>query len=598
MDEMDLSQFKEVFVSESKEHLVALNAALIELEKRPSNKEVLNDIFRVAHTLKGMSATMGYDKLTNLAHHMEDVLDSLRKGEAQAKGNIVDVIFECFDKIESLIEEIETGVESKADIDGLVARLEGLISEEEVKPQEPKAQPEPQTVPAQTQTTQPQPQSLAKEQIQTPTPQPVPEQKQTQPQSAAQESQAMAKAPEEEAKSTDEIEATAGAAGKKSKTSIRINISHLDKMMNLVGEMVISKSQLEQIAVVHGIEELKETLQQLDRIAVELQEAVLKTRMVPLSQIFDRYPRMARDLALKLGKEVEFEIIGADIEIDRMLIEEINEPLVHLLRNALDHGIETPEKRLEAGKPRKGKVVLSARRERGYISINVSDDGKGLDPEQIRRKSVEKGILTAEEAKATSDEDSFLVICDPRFTTAEKITDISGRGVGMDVVKNAIESFAGRLVINSKKGEGSSFTVNLPLSIAIITSLLVKVKTEIYAIPLNNITEVVPFSQNDVKSIEKREVIVLRDEVLPLVWLEKLLGVSAHPETKQSANRYILRVEIGNKSVGLVVDNFIGRKEIVIKSLSGLIKKAKGFSGATILGDGSVVLILDVNSLF
>ena len=559
MDEMDLSQFKEVFVSESKEHLVSLNAALVELEKKPSNKEVLNDIFRVAHTLKGMSATMGYDKITNLTHHMEDVLDKLRKGEAQAKGNIVDVIFECFDKLESLIEEVETGVESKVDIDGLVTRLNGLMLKEETK--QPEAQPQ---APA--------------------------------PEAPGAEKEPPAKEAEEEVKNVEDIEA--GAAAKKSKTSIRINITHLDKMMNLVGEMVISKSQLEQIAAIHRIDELKETLQQLDRIAVELQEAVLKTRMVPLSQIFDRYPRMVRDLSLKLGKEVEFEIFGADIEIDRMLIEEINEPLVHLLRNALDHGIEAPDKRAENGKPRKGRVVLSARRERGYISINVTDDGKGLDPAVIRQKCVEKGILSGEEAKTLSDEDAFWMICDPRYSTAEKITDISGRGVGMDVVKNAIESFAGRLVISSKSGVGSSFTINLPLSIAIISALLVKVKSEIYAIPLNNITEVIPFSQEDVKSIEKREVIMLRDEVLPLVWLEKLLGVEAGEEAGQGSNRYILRVEVGNKSFGLVVDNFIGRKEIVIKTLSGIIKKAKGFSGATILGDGSVVLILDINSIF
>ena len=573
MDEMDLSQFKEVFVSESKEHLVALNAALVELEKKPSNKEVLNEIFRVAHTLKGMSATMGYDKMTNLSHHMEDVLDKLRKGETQAKGNIVDVIFECFDKLENLIEEIETGVEAQVDIDSLIARLGDLLLKDEgAKQAQPKQPQQPQ------QSQQPQEASA-----------PIPPQQ-------PEEKDSAAKTQEEDAKGVEDIETT--GAAKKSRTSIRINISHLDKMMNLVGEMVISKSQLEQIAIKHNIDELKETLQQLDGIAVELQEAVLKTRMVPLSQIFDRYPRMVRDLTLKLGKEVDFDIFGADIEIDRMLIEEINEPLVHLLRNALDHGIEHPDKRIEAGKARKGKVVLSARRERGYISINVTDDGKGLDPELIRRKCVEKGIISSEDAKSTSDESAYLLICDPRFSTAEKITDISGRGVGMDVVRNAIESFAGRMVINSTKGIGSSFTINLPLSIAIISSLLVKVKSEIYAIPLNNITEVVPFSRDDVKSIEKREVIVLRDEVLPLIWLTRLLGAEDSAGSEESVDRYILRVEIGNKSVGLVVDNFIGRKEIVIKSLSGLIKKAKGFSGATILGDGSVVLILDVNSLF
>lgn len=570
MDEMDLSQFKEVFISEAKEHLVALNAALVELEKKPNNKDVLNEIFRVAHTLKGMSATMGYDKVTALTHRMEDVLDRLRKGEAEARGNIVDVIFECFDKLENLVEEIETGVESKVDVDALVNRLVSLIEKEDGKKAEPKKE----------EAKKPEPVEAA------PAPAPVP-----------------AEAPVVEIAEQDiepirpaGAEAEVSTTSKKSKTSIRINISHLDTMMNLVGEMVISKSQLEQIAVQRQISELTETLQQLDRIAVELQEAVLKTRMVPLSQIFDRYPRMVRDLALKLGKEIDFEIYGSDIEIDRMLLDEINEPLVHLLRNALDHGIEAADRRLQAGKPQKGKVTLSARRERGYISIEVSDDGKGLDPQVLRDKAVERGIVTDEAVKTLTDEDTYLLICDPRFSTAEKITDISGRGVGMDVVKTAIESFNGRLVIESVKGRGSSFIVNLPLSIAIISVLLVKVKNETYAIPLNNITEVVGFSQADVKSIEKKEVIVLRDEVLPLIWLDRQFDLAGNADAGVADTQFILRVEIGAKAAGLVVDSFIGRKEIVIKTLSGIIKRARGFSGATILGDGSVVLILDVAS--
>ncbi|MHB9156314.1 MAG: chemotaxis protein CheA, partial [Endomicrobiales bacterium] len=426
-------------------------------------------------------------------------------------------------------------------------------------------------------------------------PAPAPE---TAPEIAVEEQETKETEPEaaRSAEEAPEAAAPGASSSKKSKTSIRINISHLDTMMNLVGEMVISKSQLEQIAAIHQIDQLKETLQQLDRIAVELQEAVLKTRMVPLSQIFDRYPRMVRDLALKLDKEVDFEITGADIEIDRMLLDEINEPLVHLLRNALDHGLEPTAKRQAAGKPVQGKVVLNARRERGYISIEVSDDGKGLDPQLLRQKAVEKGIISEETAKTISDDDAYLLICDPRFSTAEKVTDISGRGVGMDVVKTAIESFNGRLVIKSAVGTGSSFGVNLPLSIAIISALLVKVKDETYAIPLNNITEVVPLQPGEVKSIEKKEVIILRDEVLPLIWLERIFSSSPSAKDTEERTRYVLRMEIGNKTAGFVVDSFLGRKEIVIKTLSGLVKRARGFSGATILGDGSVVLILDVAS--
>ncbi|MBN1824095.1 MAG: chemotaxis protein CheA [Endomicrobiales bacterium] len=558
MDEMDLSQFREVFVSEAKEHLVSLNAALVELEKKPSNKDVLSDIFRVAHTLKGMSATMGYEKVTNLTHVMEDVLDKLRKSEVQAKGNVVDVIFECFDKLESLITEIETGVESKIDIDGIVHRLQDLIEGKEEKKSPGQKTKEPEAP-------------------------------------AVKEARDQEDAAQQAGQQPAEQEAAAGT--KKAKTSIRINISHLDTMMNLVGEMVISKSQLEQIAAENQIVALKQTLQQLDRIAVDLQEAVLKTRMVPLSQIFDRYPRMMRDLALKLGKEVDFEIFGADIEIDRMLMEEINEPLVHLLRNAVDHGIEAPDVRAAVGKERKAHIELSARRERGYIAIQVKDDGKGMDPQVVKEKAVQKGIVSEEDAKTMPDDEIFLLICDPRFSTAETITDISGRGVGMDVVKTSLESFNGRLSIDSISGKGSTFTVNLPLSIAIISALLVRVQDETYAIPLNNITEVVPFLRQNLKSIEKKEVIILRNEVLPLIWLEKALGVTKEKDYTEKDNKYVLRVESGNKAVGLVADNFIGRKEIVIKSLSGIMKRARGLSGATILGDGSVVLILDVNNI-
>lgn len=590
MDEMDLSQFKEVFISEAKEHLVALNSALVELEKNPSNKDVLNKIFRVAHTLKGMSATMGYDKITSLTHSMEDILDKLRKGSAEAKGNIVDVIFECFDKLDSLIEDIETGAESKVDVDDLIKRLNNFVFAEEVNLQKDSDNDKiihEEIKAAEIETEQ---QETGQEEIKA-------SEIEIEQQEISQEEIKTAEIEKGKQENKINLQPEPSQA-KKSKTSIRINISHLDTMMNLVGEMVISKSQLEQIAIEHKNEELKENLRQLDRIAVELQEAVLKTRMVPLSQIFDRFPRMVRDLSLKLSKDVSFEINGADIEIDRMLLEEINEPLIHLLRNAIDHGIETSDKRHIAGKHPKGKIILNAKRERGYISVEVSDDGKGLDIQVIKQKAVEKKVITEEALKTISDEDVFMLICSPKYSTAEKITDVSGRGVGMDVVKTAIESFNGRLEINSTKGIGSSFTINLPLSIAIISALLVKVKNEIYAIPLNNITEVVPFSEAEVKSIEKREVVMLRDEVLPLVWIERVLGVEDKDENMKngSKNKFILRVELGNKAAGLVIDSFIGRKDIVIKALTGIVKRVKGFSGATILGDGSVVLIMDVAS--
>lgn len=574
MDEMDLSQFKDVFVAEAKENLAALSLAVVELEKNPQNKENLKDIFRVAHTLKGMSATMGYEKIVKVTHHMEDVFDKLRKGEVPVKSNIVDVIFECLDNLERLVREVETGAEEKIGWEPLIDRLNELLVVEDAGSHERETE-------------------IRKPEIR----------------NQSSEASAHAALPPAERPVSETASAATAVIEKEQKhktANIRVNISYLDAIMNLVGEMVISKSQLEQIAAKHKIEELLKTIQQFDRIAIDLQEAVLKTRMVPVSQIFDRYPRMVRDLAKKLNKEIDFEIRGADIEIDRMLLDEINEPLVHLLRNALDHGIEDAGVRQSRGKPPKGSVILSARRERGQISIEVSDDGKGLDPEVLRKKAVERNIISEEEARQLSDDDAYLLVCDPRFSTADKITDISGRGVGMDVVKTLVEAFSGKLAIKSKVGVGTSFVMSLPLSMAIISALLVKIAEETYAIPLNAITEVVQLFPEDIRTIEKKEAIVLRDEVLPLVRLEKRFGAqSINPQSaipnpqslisnQQFHTQYILRVESGSKSAGLIIDGFIGRKEIVLKTLPETLKTSRGFAGATILGDGSVVLILDV----
>ncbi|HBB66282.1 MAG: hypothetical protein A2X28_08605 [Elusimicrobia bacterium GWA2_56_46] len=593
MDESDLSQFKEVFVPEAREYLAALNTALVELEKNLANKDVLSDIFRVAHTLKGMAATMGFDKITHLTHKMEDVFDKLRKGEASAKGDTLDVLFECLDALSKLVDEIDTGAEAKSDVERLVARLAALIGEEgpaapaAAEPEEPGAPPAPEE-------------------------QAAGEERAEQADAAVQAGQDESASPDDNLAGSRPFEAPGGAgakqdgiapaaaapeAEKKTKTThVRINTSYLDVVMNLVGELVISKSQLEQISGRHKIDELTETLQEFDRIAIDLQEAVLKTRMVSVSQVFDRYPRMVRDLARKLEKDIEFEIYGADIGIDRLLLDEINEPLVHLLRNAIDHGVELPAAREKKGKLRKGKVTLGARRERGFILIEVSDDGKGLDPVLIQKKAVSLGMITEEQARTMSNEDTFGLICDSRFSTAETITDISGRGVGMDAVKTMIESFNGRLAIRSQKGAGSSFVLHLPLSLAIISALMVRVKNEIYAIPLNNITEIVPLSPDSVKSIGGNEVVVFRDRVIPLIRLDKKLGANTRAAARaESGTQYVLVFESGTKSAGMVVDNFLGRKEIVVKTLTGIVKRARGFSGATILGDGSVVLILDIS---
>ncbi len=542
MDELDLSQFKDAFIAEAKEHLSSLNAATLELEKNPSSPEIINELFRAAHTLKGMSATMGYEKIATLTHYMEDLLDKLRKNVITASPDIVDIIFECFDYLEKLVVEIETGQDAGLKISYLSERIQNKINAEEN--------------PSELQMTSAQ---------------------------SDDKSAAFAASPK------------SGAPASRASSTIRINTTHLDAIMNLVGEMVIAKAQLEQIAADHKIETLSASLQQFDRIAIDLQEAVLKTRMVPVSHVFDRYPRMMRDLSKKLGKTAEFEIVGSEIEIDRILLDEINEPLVHILRNALDHGIEPADQRMSEGKNPAGKIILEARRERGHISIIISDDGKGLDAELLKNKAVERNIIAEDKARALSDDDAYLLICDPRFSTVEKITDVSGRGVGMDVVKTMIESFNGHLYIVSQKGEGTKFILNLPLSMAIISVLLVKVGNEKYAIPINNITEILACDTEKIKTIENSEVVMFRDEVLPLVRLRQKFALRAENfSNSQMSDGYLLRVESANKKAALVVDGFHGRKEIVLKTLGGILRHAKGFSGATITGDGSVILLIDI----
>ncbi len=574
-DELDLSQFKDAFVAEARENLQSLNTALVRLEKNSSDQETLKEIFRISHTLKGMSATMGYENITKLTHKMEDVLDKIRKGEATPGRKLVDTIFSCLDTLETLVNEVENTNTANTDPTLIIGQLEDILTATDTgnNIQISDHSQQNQSVSQNTR----QQEEISSTPIIT----------------------ASASSPEEKDTKTDKPSNTITTVKEEDKksqsaTTIRVNISHLDAMMNLVGEMVIAKAQLEQIARKHKIEELTSTLEQFDRIAIDLQGAVLKTRMVPIHQIFDRYPRMMRDIARKLNKEINFEIYGSDIEIDRLLLDEINEPLVHLLRNAADHGIETLEERKKTNKSPIGKIILEARRERGHISIIVSDDGKGMDPAKIRRKAIERNIINETEAAKISDEDAYYLICDPRFSTAEKITDISGRGVGMDVVKSMIESFNGRLFIKSQKGSGSTFILELPLSMAIISSLLVKVKNETYAIPLNNITEIISLPANEIKTIENREVILLRNEVLPLIRLGNKLGIKNTDNGKKTI--YTLRIETQGKTAAISVDELIGRKEIVIKTLSGIVKHSKGLSGATITGDGTVVLILDISS--
>ena len=554
-DDMDLSQFKDVFVSETKEHLSAMNANLLELEKMPGDVDLLNEIFRVAHTLKGMAATMGFDKVTELAHNMEDVLDKMRKAKVAATAEMIEALFDCFDTLEGLLEEIVAGVDKGIPVRPLIERLKLLSSSAPKVPD--KAEPE-----------------AAKEKV-------VAEPEAPQPQEV----------PAGQVPAENKSSARSEAGALKSQT-VRVKVEHLDKLINIVGELVIAKARLAQIAEKNRVPELAQVINEISQFTIELQAEVLKTRMVPVKTIFDRYPRMVRDIAHKLNKEFEFSMNGIDIEIDRMLLDQINEPLVHLLRNACDHGIEMPEERKKLGKPVAGRIQLNAKREKGYVWIEVSDDGKGMDPAYIKRKALEKNIVTEEAAALLSDSEALMMICNPNFSTAKEITDISGRGVGMDVVKNLVEVFSGKLEIRSKPCFGSTFIIQLPLSLAIIQALLVQVNNGTYAISLTNVSEIIGMQRSQIRTIDSRQVLLLRNEVIPMVFLNKVFVTSA-PMSADSDYLYAVIVDINNEKVGLVVDNLIGKQEIVIKTLTGMLRDTKYFSGATILGDGRVILIVD-----
>lgn len=579
-DELDMEQFKEIFVQEAKDHLASLNKNLLELEKNPGSRNFLNDIFRSAHTMKGMAATMGFEQITRLAHSMENVLDKLRAGKIEATGATAGLLFDCLDALELLVEEISSGQSKAVDIELLIAKLKemdnGNKEDKYAAKTNPDGKPAPEII-----------KSHAPAKV---VPLPAKQETEAVPDEAPCQDTA-APAISQDGLITEKRQAQ--EYDSKSQT-VRIKVEHLDKLMNLVGEMVIAKAQLYEISERGKIAGLDSVVNSIGQTSNELQEEVLKTRMVPVKQIFDRFPRMVRDITRKLGKEIDFEMNGTEIEVDRMLLDQINEPLVHLLRNAMDHGIETPSERQKAGKNPAGKVLLSAKREKGFVWIEVADDGKGIDPESIKQKAVEKGIISSESAKSLNENEAFLLICHPGFSMADKITDISGRGVGMDVVKNLVDTFNGKLEIKSKKGKGSTFVVKLPLTLAIIQALVVRLSNEFYCIPLTHVVEIAKIDESYIKTIEKSEVFLLRNEVIPIVRLSNMYNVKQPKESLQDS--YAAIVEVNEKKIGIVVDDIAGKQEVVIKTFSGMLKNIKNFSGATIMGDGRVMLIVDVSS--
>lgn len=687
---MEMNQYLEMFIEESKEHLQSCSDNLLELEKNPEDIAIVNEIFRSAHTLKGMSATMGYEDLADLTHKMENVLDAIRNHKISVNSEILDVVFESVDHLEAMIMDVANGGDGKRDVKVTVEKLKAIESGQPIEAIQAKEEvaitvTEATTLPKlqyddyeKTVLQQSSEQEINAFEIavslredcllkaarvfmvfdileksgdvikSVPSVDQLEEEKFDQQfqvalltkESAEEIQKKIMKVSEVDsvtvtklsqelfAASANEIthdESTnVGVAdspvviennpkpessnqtktpSNSSKTNqhttsktIRVSIERLDILMNLFEELVIDRGRLQSISteVNHG--ELNETVERMSRTMGDLQNIVLTMRMVPVDTVFNRFPKMVRSLSRDLHKKINLEIIGAETELDRTVIDEIGDPLVHLIRNSLDHGIESPEVRRAKGKPEEGTVVLRAYHSGNYVFIEIEDDGAGINKEKVLQKAISRGIVTKESANSLTDKQINELILASGFSTAEVISDISGRGVGLDVVKTTIESLGGSISIESTQDVGSIFSIQLPLTLSIISVMLVEIEQEIYAIPLSSIIETSIIKKSDILNAHNQKVIDFRGKVVPLVYLEEVFEV---PRENAIDDEYqsVVIVRKGEKLAGLVVDSFIGQQEIVLKSLGNYLTNIFAISGATILGNGKVALIVDCNAL-
>jgi two-component system chemotaxis sensor kinase CheA len=676
---MEMSQYLEVFIEESKEHIQSCNEKVLLLEKKPEDLTIINEIFRSAHTLKGMSATMGYEDLASLTHKMENVLDGIRNHQISVTPQIIDIIFMAVDYLESMIDSVAQGGDGKMDVTEVIRKLEyiekgepALAAEtglEEVaataemeEPKQAMIYDEFERTVIQQSTDQgfsvaeitvtlrkdcllkavrafmvfdlleklgevikavPAVEQLEEEKFDskfqviliTKEPLDVIEKKILNVSEVEQVKAASVNLIETETL-INPVTAKAAAIEKKVKTkgaakqnldspvqnapsstskTIRVNIERLDILMNLFEELVIDRGRLEQISKELRNPELNETVERMSRISSDLQSIILNMRMVPVETVFNRFPRMVRQLAKDLNKQLSLEITGAETELDRTVIDEIGDPLVHLLRNAIDHGIESPEARIAAGKPEEGTIHLKAFHSGNHVFIEITDDGAGINRHKVLDKAITKGIVSPEDAGLLSEKQIFELIFESGFSTANEISDISGRGVGLDVVKSTIQSLGGSITIDSEEGNGSVFTIQLPLTLSIISAMLVEIGEEKYGIPLSSIIETAIINQEDILNAHNQKVIDFRGRVIPLVSLKDVFNIQDDQDDKQVISVVIVRK--GNKLAALVVDSFIGQQEIVLKSLGNYLTSVFAISGATILGDGQVALIIDCNAL-
>ena len=698
---MDVSQYLEIFIDESEEHLQTLSDCIMVLEKEPDNKDTINEVFRAAHSLKGMAGTMGFKRMQHLTHDMENVFQEVRSDRVKVTSGMIDLLFKCLDALEGYLDNIKStsdeGTEDNEviikELNDFIAKVDGEAEAEnkevsEVKEATPAATQEEKEGQEKIELTEEEKKAIREAEsngqhiyamtvriqkdcllkaaraflvfkavedfgqilVYRPSSQDIEDEKfefdfsfflaseeetdkivaaakavseiekvdaeeihleEYLKEAAAQEEQQAKEAATEQKEAPAEVpkaaEKKAPAAAAKKQTNakpvtgrtIRVDIEKLDALMNQVSELIIAKNSLVSISSNESGEyqnqSFHEQIEYLERITTNLHESVMKVRMVPIESVVNKFPRMIRDLSRKLGKKMELYMTGEDTELDRTVVDQIGDPLQHLLRNSADHGLEDNATRVERGKPEVGSIFLKAFQEGNNVIIEVGDDGNGIDVAAVRDKAVERGVITAEQAENMSQKEIINILFLPSFSMAKKITDISGRGVGLDVVKSNIEALGGDVEVRTQLGEGTTFIVRLPLTLAIIQALMVEIRDEKYAIALGSIANIESIPVNEIKYVQAQEVIHLRGAVIPLIRLDQVLDMEEKQEEPE--NLTVVIVKKGDSLAGLVVDNLIGQQEIVIKSLGKYITNNKIISGATILGDGEVALILDVNTL-
>jgi two-component system chemotaxis sensor kinase CheA len=535
---VDTGRYAKLFLTESRESLSEINSALLELE-RGGGEAAVARLFRAVHTMKGMGAAMGYTSVAELSHELETLLDKVRSGTIAVTRPVIDTLFVGVDSLEQAVDLATASTPQQLDVTRVVARIREAASEESspaVPPENGNGAIEKASQGA------------------TPTPAPV---------------------------------------SQKAPRHIRIESKRLDTLMNVVGELVIARDRIAKVAQRIGDEELLESILRASQILGNLQNEIMTSRMVPVWQVFERFPRVVRDTARALGKEVEFKIEGRDIELDRSMLDEMGEPVLHLLRNSLDHGIETPAEREKAGKPRVATLILTAERDRATVLIRVTDDGRGIDQNRVLPRAKKLGLVE-KDTTALSEQELVAIIARPGFSTAEKVTEISGRGVGFDIVANRVRALGGSLEVHTDAGLGTSVSMRLPLTLAISRALLAKVEKETYAIPLTHVLETFSLSQPMLLESKGRKVVAIRDDLFPAIWLRERVGL---PPAANLASGQVVLVELAERKAALIVDEFVGQQEIVVKQFDGVNASKTLFSGATILGDGSPALIVDASSL-